>query len=288
MAQRLRFEDLIQHLSFGQKERVNCIDECGGGNSMVISYDHKGHSAYCFRCGAQYNRHRGTVTLDERMAERAAEAALQASLSTKVELPHDITHEIPSEHSWWLTQSGITQTVAQEYSIGWSDALQRIVLPVTDHTGNLTYWQARAVYPDQVPKYINPSVPKDRVIFSAGQHKADGRVVVCEDILSAIRVGEHIAAFSILGTKLSDDQISILEDYPHVSFWLDPDEAGKKGAIEGVRILSLVTRADILHSHDDPKRLPNRLIREVLGLRPNHKYEYVVPSYIHDSRPQKE
>jgi DNA primase len=99
-------------------------------------------------------------------------------------------------------------------------------------------------------------------------------VVVTEDILSAIRVGAHIPAVSILGTKTSDAQAAQLAEYDKVDYWLDPDQAGIDGTVKGRRKLALVTETGAITSPVDPKNLSDREIREALKLTPNHRYTY--------------
>jgi len=145
-------------------------------------------------------------------------------------------------------------------------------MPIYDRSGVLVYWQARAVSEGQSPKYTNPPVSKSEILFTSGDPTDKSRVIVTEDILSAIRVGAHCPAACILGTKVSDSQASQLSTYARVSFWLDPDAAGLRGSAAGKRTLGLVTRADVISSDVDPKCLSNRRMREILQLTPNHRY----------------
>jgi DNA primase len=187
------------------------------------------------------------------------------------ELPNDFTLDIPIDSFSWLARGGISVIHARNRGIGWSDRLGRIVLPIYKD-GELVYWQARAVTPGQSPKYSNPPVSKSEILYTVGDSRDKSRVVVTEDILSAIRVGAHCPSACILGTKVSDSQARQLAEYDRVSFWLDPDAAGRGGAAAGKRTLGLVTNADIISSDADPKCLSERKIREILQLTPNHRY----------------
>ena len=260
--------EAAQQLPLGHKRRIN--HDCSEGKDMLVSHNDTGYSAYCFRCGpVGFNPH-GYQSIAE--IARLKELNAVASVPQSKELPNDFTLEIPADKFTWLAKGGISVSSARSNSIGWSNRLQRIVMPVLSAEGLLLYWQARAVCPGQSPKYTNPSVSKADIIYYAGDPADRSRVIVTEDILSAIRVGAHCPAACILGTKVSDSQAAQLSTFDRVSFWLDPDEAGHRGAAAGKRTLGLVTRADIITSTEDPKCLSDREMREILQLTPNHRY----------------
>ena len=237
---------------------------------MLVSHNDTGYSAYCFRCGPVGFDPHGYQSIAE--IARLKELNAEASVPQTKELPNDYTLEIPADKFTWLAKGGISVASARNNLIGWSDRLGRIVMPVYDRDGILIYWQARAVSPGQSPKYTNPPVSKASILYTAGDSGDKKRVIVTEDILSAIRVGAHCPTACILGTKVSDSQAAQLAAYARVSFWLDPDEAGLRGSAAGKRTLSLVTTSDIISSDADPKCLSERKIREILQLTPNHRY----------------
>ena len=265
--------EVAKALPLGQKKRVH--HECGEDRPLVIGHDEIGYSAYCHRCGPIGNQKHGYMNLAE--IQRLNDLNKNAKEQQSNELPRDFTLHIPRGKSSWLLKAGITAHRAAALGIGWSPRLNRIVLPLYGKDGTLLYWQARAVDKGQSPKYINPSVPKDALLYTVSPDNAADtgeEVVVTEDILSAIRVGKHCPAVSILGTKTSDHQASAICRYVRVTYWLDPDDAGRRGAIAGIRKLGLVTTARTVESPVDPKNLSDREIREYLGLEPNHRYDY--------------
>jgi DNA primase len=239
---------------------------------MVVSHGENGYSAYCFRCGPVGFEPHGYRTLEE--LARINELNDRAKEAQSHELPEDFTTSIPEQHLRWLLRAGITPSRARSLRIGYSDQLTRIVLPVYDGD-RLVYWQARALLHGQKPKYINPEADKSTILYWARPAAPPaGEVVVTEDILSAIRVGAHVTAACIMGTKTSDAQAAQLARFDRVSYWLDPDDAGREGNRKGCRKLGLVTSVREIVSHVDPKNLPDREIRELLGLAPNHRYSY--------------
>jgi hypothetical protein len=261
--------EVARRLPVGRKARLT--HDCGEGKVVIASHNEQGYSAYCFRCGNLGFEGKGYQTLEE--LNRIAELNAQANQVHSVDLPKDYTLDIPAEQSRWLLKAGISVYRAAKCGIGWSPSLSRVIIPLFDDRGGLLYWQGRAVLRGQTPKYINPPVSKQELLYWCKPEKADlSRVVVTEDILSAIRVGRHLPAASILGTKLSTKQAGQLSAYDRVEFWLDPDDAGREGAQKGCRTLNLATHARQVDSEHDPKNHSDREIREILGLTPNHRY----------------
>lgn len=257
-----------KRLPLGHKTRMR--HDCSETRDMTVSHGENGYSAYCFRCGNVGFEGFGYQNLAELERLRTLNATAQ---EVSNELPADLSPSIPAGPARWLFKAGLSVLRAGHRGVGWSERLQRIVLPLYGSDGELLYWQARAVLPGQTPKYINPPIAKADLLYRCIPDDADfSEVVVTEDILSAIRVGLHCPAVSILGTKTSDQQAAQLAKYSRVTYWLDPDEAGQQGNRAGTRKLSLVTDTRVINSDVDPKNLSDRRIRELLGLPPNHRY----------------
>ena len=260
---------IAKSLPINEKTRVRC---CGKNVDAIISNDQKGFSFYCFRCGTRLYEHCGSRRIDELRKLRELNAQ-----PVPVEIPKDFTPDIPVQHACWLYRAGISKAVYMEKGIGWSDSLQRIVIPLYSDSGELLYFQCRAVHKGQIPKYKNPPVNKSRLLYLVKHSQQFKRIVVCEDILSAIRVGKHIDACSIMGTSTSDAQALQLSKYKRVTYWLDPDEAGERGTKKGIRKMKLVTQADSISSSVDPKLLSDREIRDFLQLPRKDTYIYHGP-----------
>ena len=259
----MEWKSKAKNLPLGQKTRSNC--ECGDGNTLVINHNTKYFSCHCFRCGLQEFEDKGTQTLAEiaemnKLNERARNTKL------KLELPHDYTEDIPLLGRLWLYKAGIGERLWKKYRIGYSEHLKRVILPVYDRAGKLQWYQCRAVHKSQKPKYIQPSYGRETVLFSSQRisTQTKERVVIVEDILSAIRVGEVSPTISILGTKLTTSQANTITTYKSVDIWLDPDSAGIKGAASIKRTLGLTSEARIIRSQQDPKMLTDQQIEEAL------------------------
>lgn len=186
----------------------------------------------------------------------------EQSLAT-VRLPWDFTLDIPSHAMLWLLKASITPFKARQAGIGYSDYYKRVFIPVYQD-GKLVYFQARALHDYQEIKYINPKVDRAAIGYWVIPPDSDkSRIVITEDILSALRVGKFIPAMSALGTKLSIPLANKLTEYKHVTTWLDPDQAGIDGAKDMRKLLMAVPTSNIL-SRKDPKNLPDEEILEWL------------------------
>jgi DNA primase len=122
----------------------------------------------------------------------------------------------------------------------------RITFPLADARGRVLGFGARAVRPDQRPKYLNTSenelYHKGRQLFgisaARGSAARSGRVVVVEgytDVLALHQAGlkETVA---IMGTALTDDQLAELgRAAPTIYLALDADAAGQDAMLRASR-----------------------------------------------------
>lgn len=265
---------LAKNLPLGRTSRCDC-PSCGEGtntNAAIINHTTRGYSLFCHACGHNPFENKGVQTLDElkRIKELNDDAA--RFTDTDVRLPKDFTTAIPLEGRLWLYGGGITPTVWERYNFGFSEHLQRVIIPVYQ-SGELVWYQARAVQKGQTPKYLNPTARKDGELFSSdGESSLAGKtVIVCEDILSAIRVGkvakDHCnssTGTSILGTKLCTRSIMRLGAAERVIGWFDNDNAGHKAARELYKSVGILTDVAIIRSERDPKRYSDETILQYL------------------------
>ena len=146
-------------IPLGQKRRIQC---CGRNRDAVISSELRGYSFHCFKCGGTAFHRIDTRTLQELKISKLNEAP------DPTVLPYDLVQDIPLQHVVWLYKAGITRDECIQAGIGWSDSMQRIVIPIYSDDGELLYFQCRAVHKGQLPKYKNPQVCKKNIIFKQG------------------------------------------------------------------------------------------------------------------------
>lgn len=267
---------LAQNLPLGRTSRCDC-PECGEGtntNAAILNHTVRGYSLFCHACGYNPHQNKGVQTLQE--LQRLKELNEQAEQYTDkhVRLPSDCREEIPLAGRLWLYSAGLSPTLWREYSISYSERLQRVILPVYDSKGELIWYQGRAIHEGQRPKYLNPTVPKDGRMFlsdSSVTISSDTTVIVCEDILSAIRVGKAASSFSsdgnkyvavsLLGTKLTTESINVLGNAKRVISWFDADNAGTRARSDLFKAVGIFTTVNSIRSERDPKRYSDQDIR---------------------------
>lgn len=250
-----------KNLPTNHKARHSC--ECGTGEPAIINHSLQGYSFYCFRCGEQEFEGKGTQTLEE--LAHIQELNNQANTDLPIELPSDFTNDIPPEGRLWLFKGGVTESQWRHYNFGWSDKMQRVVMPIYKDLktkSQLIWFQARAVHKGQKPKYLNPSGDRTSLVFFTGTKTKE--ITVVEDILSAVRVGTTHHCCSMLGTKITTQQANILSQYDRVTTWLDPDKAGIDGAVSIRKAVGLITETRNITTLKDPKEYSNEEIIKTL------------------------
>ncbi len=249
-----------KRIAVARKLRLDC--ECGSGKTLIVNHNPQGYSCFCYRCDYSEFVGKGKQTLEELANIRALNEAA-ANERYDIKLPDDFTTDIPLEGRLWLYKAGVTVSLWSSYNFGWSERMQRVVMPV--YRGKeLVWFQARAVLHGQTPKYLNPTGDRTSLVFWAGCSKDYSDVTVVEDILSAIRVGVVTPTCSLLGTKVTVQQALQLSRYERVSSWLDADAAGVGGSYKLRKLLGMVTEVRDIRTTKDPKAYSNAEIRSVL------------------------
>lgn len=257
----------VEKLPLGGKTRLRCPAHCGTDTSAMASHNPQGYSIFCFRCGFKDFQSKGYQSLYQlkKIKELNDMAKAQAS---SLALPMDVTYdtaEWSSEARFWVWDASIYGSRLRKAGIGFSPGSGRVVLPVyQDDT--LVYFQLRNVMPNStLPKYLNPSVDRSRVLYwqLPDDYNMD-KVVLVEDILSAIRVGRFVPTVSLLGTKISPEQAAAISEFKHAYTWLDDDKAGISNAFKVRKTLSLTMETDNIVTERDPKLLSDAEIKGVL------------------------
>lgn len=239
---------------------------CGGGAKLLVENKDTGYACWCYRCSVGGFEPHPKPSLVERIA------ALRATAEAEERIASDPRPPLPAEfnpRSWpleakvWLYKSGLSNATIKANGFYWCERIKRVVLPVLDGS-KLVYWQARGFDPDR-PKYLNPKI--DKPVYKSGPLSATGPIVLTEDILSAVKVGQIATAWARLGTgPLSDALLTELASTGReISVWLDPDEAGIKGRIRiGKQLRALGVSVRIIRAEQDPKYYSLDQIKELL------------------------
>lgn len=240
-----------QALAVGKRARVS--HDCGPGSCMIVSNNLDSFKAWCFRC-CEAGYVAKVPTLADQVEIRKTRAAEQELSSAVLPLPtnYDID-SWPIQAKVWLYKGGLSKPRIEALGIYYHEPTKRVVIPIVEGE-ELTYWQARAVMPDQQPKYINPSIDRAKVLPSFGSGPV---IVLTEDYLSAVQVGRVTEAWSLLGVDLKAPILAkLLDDGRPVACWLDPDKAGIEGNQRiSKELRSLGVEVSIIESSKDPKLL---------------------------------
>ncbi|MGN6870419.1 MAG: DNA primase [Solirubrobacteraceae bacterium] len=166
---------------------------------------------------------------------------------------------------------------------------ERIMFPSTDARGNVIGFGARAMRENQRPKYLNTAegelYKKRKVLFGLDRARAPaaktGSMILVEgytDVLALHQAG-LANAVGIMGTALTDDQISELERYAKVLLLcLDADRAGHDAMLKAAQLTddrNLELRVVPLPSGADPAELIERAGADALRERVDASVPFV-------------
>ncbi len=143
-----------------------------------------------------------------------------------------------------IFQAGLT--VKRERGSGQYDRFRnRITFPVHDHLGRVVGFSARALDPDQEPKYLNTPQTvvynKSSVVYGLYQAKnAIKQTQLCVlvegnmDVLASHQAGvTNVVAVS--GTALTNDQLQRIKRYTeNIALSFDTDMAGESASMRGI------------------------------------------------------
>lgn len=266
--------DQAKELRFGTRKRV---PHCRADNSMLVGHDAVGFHAYCFRCGATAFEPHGQRSIADLTAQRMFQNAVEYGA---VEFPQDVQDspkDWPKTAISWLFNAGLTEDTAWAYSMQYSPALGRVCIPVRSPDDVLWGVVMRSVDPVVKPKYLMHKNAYPGLLFFGAFKMAD-TFVLCEDILSAIRVSQfdpYTTGIALCGTKWTTSKLmefdSFINQYsirqhPKVCVWMDPDKAGKQAESIISNQLGLIgIDTKILKSDRDPKYHTATEIRRIIN-----------------------
>lgn len=234
-------------------------EACGDTRSrLYVKRIPKGWLLHCHNCGWSGFHAVDSNNLSD-LKERLKHASKGVTKDSESEhtclsLPSDFRGELPALGIMWLNQYNVDSLTAHKYHMGYSEKLNRLILPLYDREGELIFWQGRSLtkpYTKQNPKYLNIRGPKNKYAVMSEQ---DGLQTVClvEDILSAIRVSNNgVDAIPLLGSHISNWLLNYLKPYGTILVWLDLDKrfeslrfSQRIRLLTGIKCHSVVTKLD--------------------------------------------
>ncbi len=210
--------------------RSNDCPRCGPNhaNSCYFIFD---NGDYCFSC------HKGSSSPENAYAYRQ----LQLSTNTPSPIyipPHTLN---PGEFSVtilrWLAQYYIYEKEIKQHKIGYVAPCnfyeESLLFPVIQENNTVKEWQRR-FFPSK-KFYSSPGLSNS--VFVTNAH-TDNYVVIVEDYISAIRMGQVANCLCLFGTKLNSVKLTYLFNYyRNILVWLDDDEPGQTSAKQIVHSL---------------------------------------------------
>ncbi len=146
-----------------------------------------------------------------------------------------------------LREAGLVQRSSSRPGSHYDRFRGRITFPVRDQRGRVVGFGARAMGPDDKPKYLNSAegelYRKSSTLYGIDRAKAPiargGRAVVVEgytDVLALHAAGIE-EAVAVMGTAITPDQLKILAGYAEeVVLALDADRAGREAMLRAQRV----------------------------------------------------
>jgi len=153
---------------------------------------------------------------------------------------------------------GLSINTLKYFEIGFSEAKNRIVIPVRNHQYRVVGFIGRAIELDQQPRYLyNKGFKRADVLFNLQNAKRYSDVIVVEGSVDAMKV--HEAGFpnvvATLGAQVSDFQSKLLRKYfDTIIIFSDNDSAGDamRSAIMGLCRGKNIFTAQISQGCKDP------------------------------------
>lgn len=243
---------LAEELSVGHTRRIDC--ECGTGKSAIISNTDMDYHIHCFRCGLHKNSRKKNLKLKINGDEITC---------VSMELPKQYSTTLNQSSIVYLWEKGIYPSLAKKYKLGWSEKLQRLIIPVYLRNELLAV-MARDVTGLMRRKVLNSVGRKDTLFYSKSAECWTREIVLVEDAFSCMKVGEVKPCWSLNGTALTAEVVTKLLQMKRVTVWLDPDGPGRRAAIKIKKRLGSLVPVRIIQSERDPKYYTIKEIEEIL------------------------
>lgn len=233
--------------------RKSCSD-CGHNECLAEYVDHD----YCFSC------HKTSFLDTKRTIVSRPKKVFEG-------VPEEACCELPSAAWAYLWQYGITQEAAAKRDLRYIDFIEidgvklrnRLLIPGIVG-GECQYVLLRALTKGDVPKVYNWGNMQN--LYYANTYNFTDYVVIVEDAISAIVVGEVNRCVALNGTSLSDSKLAdLLQLGKKFIIWMDGDKPGKEAARKIKNKLGMLAHKVVrVESPLDPKCYSREQIEKFL------------------------
>lgn len=247
--------DICQALELGKSARLNC--ECGPGKTAHISNNPSYYRYYCYRCSKEE-----TIQKENR---KITDLKIKGNEICQIDqtLPEDYVMDLPDPAIVWLWNRGIGTYLQQQYKLGWSEELNRLIVPYYKKN-ELIAILARDITGKMERKALNSENRKDSWFYSIKAESKGKTLVLVEDCFSAMKVGEIEACVALNGTSLDNSGLKKCLVWKKIIIMLDPDKAGKNASIKIKHKLQSLVETKIVCPPRDPKYLSIQELKELL------------------------
>lgn len=218
------------------------------GDNLGVYSD--GHS-YCFSCGFGTN------------------ASTEAKLQKKTrehkpipDLPEDISTDIGEEAIQWLLRYFIPEKIPRCL---YSGSERKLYFMLDNGAYQYRYFGDNKDH----PKWVGYGITENliHIINPSHMYVASGSIVLVEDLISGMKVGQVIPTLTLFGSNINLKRLATIKllGYDEVIVWLDWDK--REYAIKAAQLAqSIGLKARVIHTHQDPKEYSIEQIKETLDV----------------------
>ena len=202
---------------------MNKHEACPNCPSSDAYWVYEDGHGYCFSCRTVTYPSTKTM-VEKKLSNKSTGLGLERTSTTVID-SSSWTSYLPPIAKTWLSKYGITANEIKENDIYWDTASSGLVFVVdwlsqADGSKAPSLIQLRS-FREGVPKYLTKGKKQDSKRVWGVCSK---RLVLCEDIVSAIKIGRTSNAKACLGTALPNKILEIALRYDRIDVWLDPDK----------------------------------------------------------------
>ena len=228
---------------------------CGSKDNLANYSD---GSKWCFGCH-YYERGDVSPFIKER---EDGEIEEHDDRRRMVELYERGTEELAPRAVVWLSSFGVDVVRATREGFRWSVYWEQLLIPLFDSNGHLCCIQAKNFNPERAKKakYYNTG---DKSL-SCTTFGTGNTLVLCEDVVSSLRIGATTASMPLLGTSIAKERLTALRSrYTNLLVWLDADKWKEATAIaQQAKLIGFTARA--VFTELDPKEYTDEEIKQWL------------------------
>lgn len=252
-----RLKELASKQALNKQYRYNCICCNDRRGRLYIKRTPYAILVKCFNAGCSLET--GKI-LPVEMTYDAIQASLKQEEKDKSKqsykpLPEDFTTNLPAKFLHYTRMYQLSTSDLRTYQIGYSPEIDRLIIPTSDG------YLARSL--DIKPKWLNHT----KTFFSSKVDDVVSKsIVLVEDPISCIRVGNFIRTIALLGTSCKANLKQYLRN-KNVIIWLDGDIAGIQGTLKLTKELAgLCNSVDVVNTNKDPKEYADEEIKKILNV----------------------